>query len=394
MTTDSWRGIRAYQGTHDDIHSEESDPNTILLDHIDLSCPICNSADTAKAVTFDNFWYLLTTHYGAQSWTNNTIIEFEHLRRALRRYLSSEEDDEKTDAGQKAFHHIRRILQTIRYTQDPQEDLEDTEHTLVNTGVHSENYTLGERLEEIYQENKLKTARRKGAEGGPSGTTEEDNFQDTRTSQSPIPEGNIVEEQTANPFSQRTSTPENFQFQYPIPPTTTSAIVNPHTPGSRPYHPAVPLVSGTIVQDESPEHQEPLNIPGGRPRSASPLLPITQSSSRNLASGGNPPPGISTQPNIYGYTPTTSYGYTPTGIFGINQQTMNQGFGGFGGFEQTNRTLQGIGSSFNTQPASVPNWNIGSTATATQPIPIWNPPVLTQPTTTTQPIVTQPATNV
>ena len=115
MTTDSWRGIRAYQGTHDDIHLKESDPTTILLDHLDPSCPVCNPANTAKAVTFNNFWYILTTHYGAQSWTNNTVIEFEHLRRALRRYLSSEEDDEKTDAGQKAFHHIRRVLQTVRY---------------------------------------------------------------------------------------------------------------------------------------------------------------------------------------------------------------------------------------------------------------------------------------
>src|ERR1044072_6402375 len=213
MTTDSWRGIRAYQGIHDSLHGEEGDPNTILLDHLDPSCPTCNPADTAKAVTFDNFWYLLTTHYRAQSWTNNIVIEFEHLRRALRRYLSSEEDDEKTDAGQKAFHYIRRILQTVRYTQDPQEDLEDTEHTLVNTGVHSENYTLGERLEEIYQENKLKTARRKGIEEEPSGTTEEENFQNTRTSQSP---GEITEEQTANPFSQRTTTQKisSFNTQY------------------------------------------------------------------------------------------------------------------------------------------------------------------------------------
>src|ERR1043165_1230321 len=354
MTTDSWRGIRAYQGTHDDLHGEEGDPNTILLDHLDPSCPICNSADTAKAVTFDNFWYLLTTHYHAQSWTNNTVAEFEQLRGALRRYLSSEEDDEKTDAGQKAFHYIRRTLQTIRYTQDPQEDLEDTEYTLVNTGVHSENYTLGERLEEIYQENKLKTARRKGTEGGPSGTTEEDNFQDTRTSQSPIPEGSIAEEQTANPFSQRTATPENFQFQYPIPPTTTSAIVNPHTPGSRPYHPAVPTISGTIVQDDSPEHQEPLNIPGGRPRSASPILPITQSSYRNLASGGNPPPGITTTPNIFGHLgfglTASTYGQVPQGIFGVGTTNMSQGFGNIGGTQGT-----GFGRYSFTQQSTAPS---------------------------------------
>ena len=69
---------------------------------------------------------------------------------------------------------------------------------------------------------------------------------------------------------------------------------------------------------------------------------------------------------------------------------MNQGFGGFGGFGQTNRPLQGIGSSFNTQSTSVPSWNIGATATATQPIPIWNQPFLTQPTTTTQPIISVP----
>ena len=60
--------------------------------------------------------------------------------------------------------------------QDPDEDLEDTEHTIVNTGVHSENFTQGECLEEVYQENRLKIARRKGVEGGPSGTIEEDNF--------------------------------------------------------------------------------------------------------------------------------------------------------------------------------------------------------------------------
>src|ERR1044071_5686990 len=147
------------------------------------SCPICQPADTAKAITFDNFWYLAVTHYGVQSWTNNTIIEFEHLRRAIRRYLSSEEKEDKVDAGQKAFHHIKRTLQTIKYKQDSEEDLEDTEHILVNTGVHSENFTQGERIEEVYQENKLKTARKKGTEEGPSGTTEEDNFQDTRINQ-------------------------------------------------------------------------------------------------------------------------------------------------------------------------------------------------------------------
>src|ERR1044072_5491547 len=120
-------------------------------------------------------------------------------------------------------------------------------------------------------------------------------------SQSPIQPGEPTEGQTANPFSQRTTTPEDFTFTYPIPPTTTSAIVNPHTLGSKPYHLAVPIVSRTIVQDNSPEHQKSLNIPGGRPRSASPILPITQSSSRNLASGGNPPSEITTTPNIFGH---------------------------------------------------------------------------------------------
>ena len=134
-----------------------------------------------------------------KSRTNNTVIEFEHLRRSIRRYLSSEEEDDKIEAGEKAFHHVKRLLQTIRYKQDPEENLEDTEHIIVNTGVHSANYTQGERIEEVFQENKLKTARRKQttgqATGGPSGTVEEDNFQDTRTSQSPpIPSEEPAEE--------------------------------------------------------------------------------------------------------------------------------------------------------------------------------------------------------
>ena len=96
------------------------------------------------------------------------------------------------------------------------------------------------------------------------------------------------------------------------------------------------------------------------------MLPITQSSSRNLAAEGNLPLGISTQPNIYGYVPTSTYTYTPTGIFGVNQQTMNQGFGGFGGFGQTTRPVYGLGSSFNIQPTSVPTWNIAATTTTQQ----------------------------
>src|ERR1044072_6799258 len=168
MTQDSWKGIRAYQATHDERHDEESDPTLVLTDHIDPSYPVCHPADTARAVTFDNFWYIATTHFEAQSWTNNTVIEFEYLRRAIRRYLSLEEKDDKVNAGQKAFHHIKRALQTIRYKQEPEGDLEDAEHILVNTGVHSENYTQGERLEKVYQENKLKTAQRKqSTEGEP-----------------------------------------------------------------------------------------------------------------------------------------------------------------------------------------------------------------------------------
>ena len=70
---------------------------------------------------------------------------------------------------------------------------------------------------------------------------------------------------------------------------------------------------------------------------------------------------------------------------------MSQGFGRFGGFGQTNRSTHGLG--FSTQTTSVPSWNTG-TAAATQPVPLWNQPVLTQPTVTTQLIATQPATNV
>src|ERR1044071_9594191 len=104
MTQDNWRGLRAYQATHDSLHEEETDLATILLDHLDLLCLVCNPADTAKAVTFNNFWYIVTTHFEAQSWTNNIVIEFEHLRRNIRRYLNSEEDDDKIEAGQKAFY--------------------------------------------------------------------------------------------------------------------------------------------------------------------------------------------------------------------------------------------------------------------------------------------------
>ena len=340
MTVNDWTDIRTYQEIHNDLYEEAENSTEVLIDHLDPSCLIYNVADTARATTFDNFWYIVTTHFEAESWTNNTVIEFEHLRRAIRRYLSSEEDDDKVDAGQKAFHHTRRLLQTIRYKQTPEEDLEDVEHIIINTGVHTANYTQGERVEEVYQKTKLKAARRKQPDQGEpsgsggqetSGTTEQ--YHDTRTSQTPpIPTGVYTTEPIAeNPFgnltSQTTVQSEEDVFIYPVPPTTTSTIVNPHTPESRSYHPAVPLASGTIVQDDSSGHQEPLNISGGRARSASPLLPITQSSSRNLALGGNPPPGISVQPNIYeyvptsqtGYTPISTYNNTPTGIFGVNQ---------------------------------------------------------------------------
>jgi len=329
---DNWRDLRAYQETHDNLHEEADDPAEVLTDHIDLSCLICNAADTARAPTFENFWYIITTHYQGEIWTNNTVTEFEYLRGIIRTYLSSEDEEEKNQVGPRAFRSARRLLQTIRYRETPEEDLEDVEHIIINTGVHTANYTQGEQVEEVYQKTKLKAARRKQPDQGEtSGTTEQ--YHDTRTSQTPlIPTGvYTIEPASENLFgnltSQTTVQSEEDVFIYPVPPTTTSAIVNPHTPESRSYHPAVPLASGTIVQDDSSGHQEPLNISGGRPRSASPLLPITQSSSRNLASGGNPPPGISAQSNIYGYvltsqigyTPISTYNNTPTGIFGVNQ---------------------------------------------------------------------------
>src|ERR1044072_2459352 len=136
---DNWRNLRAYQEVHDNLHEEADNPEETLTEHIDLSCLICNAADTARAPTFDNFWYVVTTHYEAKSWTNNIVIEFENLRRAIRSYLNIKEKDEKVKAGHKAFQHIRRLLQTICYKRYPEEDLEDVEHIIINTGVHIAN---------------------------------------------------------------------------------------------------------------------------------------------------------------------------------------------------------------------------------------------------------------
>src|ERR1044071_349704 len=340
---DNWRDLRAYQEIHDNLHEEADNPTETLTEHIDLSCLVCNVADTARAPTFDNFWYITTTYYQGKSWTNNTVTEFEYLRGIIRTYLSSEDEEEKNQVGPRAFRSAKRLLQIIRYKDNPEEDLENIEHIIINTGVHTVNYTQGERIEEVYQATKLKTVRRKQPEptGEPSGSGEQDTYHDTRTSQTPpIPLAAVVEEQTSNPFGTtdpRSTTPEDYTFIYPIPPTTTSTIVNPHTPGSRPYHLAVPTISETIVQDDSPEHQEPLNIPGGRPRSASSILPITQSLYRNLTGGGSAPPGITTTPNIFGHlgfglTPS-SYGQVPPRF--TTTINMSQGFGKIGGTQGT-----------------------------------------------------------
>src|ERR1044072_624359 len=183
---DNWRDLRAYQEVHDNLHEEADDSEEILTEHIDLSCLICNAADTARAPTFDNFWYIVTTHYHGESWTNNTITEFEYLRGLIRTYLNTEDEEERNQVGPKAFRSAKRILQTIRYKETPEEDFEDVEHIIINTGVHTANYIQGDRTEEVYQTTKLKHARQKQPDQGePSGSTGQDTFHDTRTSQTP-----------------------------------------------------------------------------------------------------------------------------------------------------------------------------------------------------------------
>src|ERR1043166_4056221 len=198
---DNWRDLRTYQETHDNLHEEADNPTETLTEHIDLSCLICNAADTARAPMFENFWYIIITHYQGKSWTNHTVIEFEYLRGIIRTYLNSEDEEEKNQVGPRAFRSAKRLLQTIRYKDNPEEDLEDVEHIIINTGVHTANYTQGERVEEVYQATKLKTARRKQPKlsGEPLGSTEQDTYHDTRTS--PIPLAPITEEQTSNPFN-------------------------------------------------------------------------------------------------------------------------------------------------------------------------------------------------
>src|ERR1044071_2184047 len=109
MTSNDWLDIRTYQEVHDNLHEEADDPAEPLVDHIDPSYLICNAADTARAPTFENFWYIATTHFEAESWTNNTVIEFEYLRGNIKTYLNSEDEDEKAEVGQKAFKSAKRL---------------------------------------------------------------------------------------------------------------------------------------------------------------------------------------------------------------------------------------------------------------------------------------------
>src|ERR1044071_981313 len=148
---ENWRDIRAYQEIHDNLHEETDNPTETLTEHIDLSCFICNIADTARASTFENFWYIITTHYQGKSWTNNTVTEFEYLRGIIRTYLFSEDEEEKRQVRPRAFRNAKRLLQTIRYKENPDKDLEDVEYIIINTKVYTANYTQGERIEEVYQ---------------------------------------------------------------------------------------------------------------------------------------------------------------------------------------------------------------------------------------------------
>ena len=76
-------------------------------------CLICNAADIARTVPFDNFWNLVTTHFVAKSWTNNTVAKLENLRSAIKTYKATEEEEERVEAGQTAFRVVLKLLQTI-----------------------------------------------------------------------------------------------------------------------------------------------------------------------------------------------------------------------------------------------------------------------------------------
>src|ERR1043165_1681199 len=138
MITD-WIRVKQYQETHQDLYEKAKDSTEVLAEHVNPLCTICNVADVARSQPFDNFWHILTTHFEAQSWTNNTITEFEHYRSTIRTYEAAEEEQEKVDAGQDAFNYILRTLQTVQYKQYLEDDLEDTQYLLVNTGI----YTIG-----------------------------------------------------------------------------------------------------------------------------------------------------------------------------------------------------------------------------------------------------------
>ena len=81
------------------MHKKADDPIETLTDHLDSLCTICNVADTARTAPFDTFWNLVTTYFAAESWTNNTVTEFEHLRSAIRTYRTTEEEEKKIKAG-------------------------------------------------------------------------------------------------------------------------------------------------------------------------------------------------------------------------------------------------------------------------------------------------------
>src|SRR5687768_5887689 len=143
MTAETWETIRYYQGVHDRFHEDSEDPSIPLTNHIDLSCGVCNASDSAQTKAFQNFWILVRDRFEGNAFTNHTITEFEKFKTTLDQYNRAETKEDKNSGAQQIFLYIKQILKTIRYGENPETDLDDSEYIIVNTGVRSNAFTQG-----------------------------------------------------------------------------------------------------------------------------------------------------------------------------------------------------------------------------------------------------------
>src|SRR5688572_13849100 len=128
MTTENWRHILYYQGQHDEFYKDSEDPSVSLTTHIDNSCGVCQPTDAARGKAFQNFWILIQNRFEGQAFTNHTITEFEGLKTYIDQYNSTEDSEEETRLAVHIFQRLRRVLTSIRYTEVPETDLDETEY--------------------------------------------------------------------------------------------------------------------------------------------------------------------------------------------------------------------------------------------------------------------------